>query len=557
MPSLHTDSQLTFIRHSAAELLACAVQELFPGVLLVGGHVTDVGFFYDFVFEQPLYPEALTLIEVRMRALIKEEKEIRSLSMMRENASQFFLHHEQPLLSEKAAAEESNIVSLFQLDQFFSLSEGPHLQNTGELGVVKLLEQQEIVRSFSFCEEKIEVTRLIGTAFSNAMELKRFLKAYDYWAKKRDHRQLGPELNLFSLDPKAGDLGCFWHPKGEKLKQLVQKEWQNRLNEDSFLPVSSPALIKKDFVEKKKELLPSLKIEEEEYVLASSHFSHHLSLFNKLNVENERLPLRLVECYTAYTQEEEFRLSGLLRSRSYATDLLTTFCLREQVKEELISSLQFIEKTFRIYSFEAHWYLTVAGQKASKVSQLRQGSLWLEEALKSCHIDYATEVSSQGSGFIPRLELRLVDCLGREWRMPSIEVIEFNDPSRPVVIKTSLFDSVDRFIALLIEQSEGVFPWWLAPEQIRVLSIGNQNKAYAEAICKACKERGYRVQSDVRGEKLSVKIHAAEKEKVPCILIVGDKEENKKLISVRLLNQRNKGLCLSLDELFQQIEKGL
>jgi threonyl-tRNA synthetase len=566
MMLIQSNDHLQVLRRAAAELLAFVVKDLFPNVLLVEGNRTDMGFFYDFIFDQPLHDQALTLIEVRMRALIKEGIEIRSLSMMRENAHSFFLHHGHPLLAERASREEQNIISLIQFPNFFDVCPPLSLTSTEEIGSIRLLEFKRLDRLIPQEEEDIytSVTRISGTAFEDPISLKKFIKALDQ-LKKRDHRLLGPELDLFSFNEQAGEIECFWHPKGETLRRLLLKKWEEECQKQQVQFVKTPLVVNEFFL-KEKNLLPPLEVKENFYLLSASHFFQHVQLFKRRAVSVGDLPLRFAECIQEYQQEEESQLWGLLRAYSFSSDQMTIFCSEDQAINELISSLHFFKKIVRIFGFKDQWHLVTLGSKSSKGKQ-EKAVEWLTEALNDCEISWIETQDLIGLRE-PGIELRLVDCLGRSWKGPSIEVVvhfierldlSYQDANgqrkTPIVLKKSLFSSIDRFIALLIEQFGGVFPDWLAPEQIRVIAIGNQNRAYAEEVYKSCLQQGFRAQLDVRLDKLGMKIHEADKEKIPYLLIVGDKEENKKLVTVRAFQQKGVNHTISLEVFFDSLFK--
>jgi threonyl-tRNA synthetase len=567
--SSNSSVSLFQIRRAAAELLALAVKELFPNVLLVGGDVTDTGFFYDFVFEQPVLDESLALLEIRIRALIKEELEICSLSMMRENGHSFFMHHGQPFLADHSLQADQNIVSLIQIENFYDLCASlSSLTSTGQIGHVKLLEKQKMDRLVDQEEEKswISVTRFIGTAFSDFSSLKKFNKAYDQ-LKKKDHRILGPELDLFSFIDQAGEIECFWHPKGEILRNILIKLWLDECKNLSIQFVKTPLLVKQDFC-KKKYVNHLFFIEDQDYLLNGSRFFQHLALFVRKKVSISQLPLRLAEWTQEYRQEEEAKLWGLFRAYSFESDQLTIFCSEEQVIPELISSLQFFEKIITILGFEGQWCLTASEQEHPKRKRENLALEWLTSALDRCQQSYLLEVHESSDIKEPEIEFRFKDRLGRFWKGPSIEVkvhsvggmklnyeAENGEQKAPVVLTRTIFSSLDRLIGLLIEQYEGNFPLWLAPEQIRVISIGSQSREYAEGVYQSCVEKGYRVQLDSRSDKLGAKVHEAQREKVPYLLIIGDKEENKKLVTVRSFQKKNESSLVSLETFFENFDK--
>lgn len=559
-----TKQNLLSLRRCAAVLLAYAVKELFPGVQLVEGDTTDYGFYYDFIFEQRLPDQAFPLIEVKIKALIKEGLEIRSLSIMRENAGALLLHTEQPFLAERAIQEELNIISLLQIGEVYDICPPLPFKTTAELGCIKLLEVTQELSDSLEEQDVIEVIRIQGTAFTDPSDLKKMVKAFNQ-LKKRDHRYLGPQLGLFAFLEETGSVNCFWYPKGEVIKRVLKELWEGECQRQHASFVSTPLVVKSSFL-KTPHLFPPFSIKEEEYVLSQSRLSHHLLLFNQLSKQHEP-PIRFAEVTCEYREWKKTQLWGLFRSNSWTSDTLSVFCKQEGILKEIISSLHFFLKIVKIFNFEGQWYLVASKQKGSYKKREERAIQWFAEALQQCELPYLIEETQDPKGWQdPCLEMRFTDCLGREWRGPHLEIpvhslvhlspFQGKEGSQaPVILIKSLFDSWDRFIALLIEQCEGIFPLWLAPEQIRVLAIGEQNLAYASHVFKECEEQGFRVQLDSRSEKLGIKIHEAEREKIPYLIIVGEKERNKQLVTIRSSQQREGEQTISLNEFLKNVQQ--
>ena len=557
MPSLHSGSSFPITRASAAELLACVLTDLFPQALMLGGEATDYGFFYDFISDQPMDRQILEILETRLRTLVKEGKEIRSLAMMRENAYEFFIRRNQPILAERALAEEMNIVSLFQLDKFYGLCPEPHVKTTEEVGFVKLLDIEKAER---FLPDRglVEVKRIKGTAFADPMVLKQFLKAYDK-LKKADHRILGSELNLFYFSEEVGSVNCFWLEKGKILCDLLIGLWEEECAKSTVKRIVSPLLAAESFLASGKALFPSFSVDERSYLLSSGRLRHHIELFKYRAFDRSEWPIRLGEIAQEYEQVEEYRLWGLFRARSYQSDLVSIFCHEEQLSRELNYSLQFIEQIITIFDFEVCWYLVASGSSKFRVGDRNRATDRLKSALEACSISYELD-EDQGE---PRIEARMIDSLGREWVGPVIEIV-LSAKERlknsglkvtPEVLTLRVFGSIDRFVGLLIEQGKGFIPFRFAPEQIRVIAMGEQNRKYAELVCEKCRLQGRRTYLDSRDEKLGTKIHAAEKEKVPYLLIIGDKEVAKNQVSVRELRDKDRIYLTDSDDFLMKLQK--
>lgn len=500
---MNRDHQLSPLRRSAALLLAHAVSNLFPGVIFVFGGERDAGFFYEFIFAQPLMETALSLIEVEMKKIAKEAVEIRSPSMMRENARDYFDHLHQPVLAEDAANSELNILPLGQIGSSASILEHPLVSNTQDLKSIKLTGIE------SFEEDGQVFSRITGLVSTDPQSLKSLYKAYEKW-QKSTHETLGLELNLFSLT----DEGAFWHPKGEVLKHELLRIWRKENERLQCQPISTP-------------------------VSFDPLFTQHLKYFEMMHDSNPLLPIRFSEVRQMESEDDQ---EGLYYSSSYTSDVVTSLCKKEEVLQEIISSLQFIEQTVRIFDFRVHRHLIVAGSEKL-----------LLEALDACGVSYSADKASDSKA-LPMIEWCFEDGLGRIWPGPTIALKRLSQGR--FVIGRSLFSSLDRFIALLIERFEGELPFWLAPEQIRVLSVGLGSLDYAESVVKECRSMGYRVGWESRDEKLGVKIHAAEKERVPCVIIIGDKERSQKSVSVRMKHQQIRTMRLEdVSDLLQEVYK--
>lgn len=500
MPLLHQNPFLPIIRASAAELLAYTILKIFPSALCAGGGKTDIGFFYDIIFEQPLDKQLIDLIEMEMKNHIKEDLEIRSLSMMRENAHQLLLHHGQPILADKALEEELNIISICQIGSFHGLSTESHVTTTKEIGFIKILETQEL---------EDQIVRFIGTAFRDTYQLKQFAKAYEK-LKKFDHRQLGQDLKFFTLI----DENYFWLPKGEWLRKFLEAIWEKECQKLSMQLISTP--------------------------FEEPRLAQHIQLFNTQNIKSDSLPIRYGEVATIQADLKEQEFWGLFRSSLYQSDLVTTFCNENQVAQEIIYSLQFIEQIVKIIGFEAQWYL---------ISSVGKKKNQLEEALSSLGITYLA-VNGEGN---PRIEVKWVDALGREWNGPSIEIVALK--AFVEVIATTVFGSIERIVGLMIEHWKGDLPLRIAPEQVRVLQVGTSSAEYAQQVYKKCRERGFRASLDGTEEKLAQKIHRAEKEHVPYLVIVGDKEASHNKVTVRQFQGKDQTNLLNLNDFFEEVEK--
>ncbi len=552
------------MRCLAAELLARTVRRLFPTVLLIEGGSNSLGFFYDFAFEQLVTEGLVDLIENQLRSSIKEGDEVHSISMMRENAQAFFLHHDQPLLAYQAAKASENILSLVQIGDFYGLCPPLAFTSTQEAGHIKLLSCQTFSRWIG--DEEKRVTRFIGATQKTGKDLKHFLKSYDLFLKKKDHRLLGSRLNLFSFSELMGELGTVWHPKGMALQQVLRR-WVEQLLPEKELEISTPLVVRQSFLQREVNTLAPFVFEGENYQLSPSPLQQHLTFLNNFPLNSEDLPWKITEYAAVYQHFPEPQRWGLLGSCHYVTDQTTICCPKTLIIPELISSLHFIEQIIKIFGFEANWYLAAARQKTPKARQEQEGIEWLKQAIqaKPCIYPLVPQLQEEDGGKGPRLELRVLDVLGREWSLSALSIMQhvheaqaFHYPGvegqPPLVVFTRhLWGSLDRFIGLLVERYEGSFPLWLAPEQVRVIGIGEADQIYAKHVHRLFQQKGLRAKLDMRSAKLSARVHEAEKENVPYLVLIGEQERLKQKISVRFGPKADRHQFVELEEFLDKL----
>lgn len=548
------------LRQTIASLFAYALVELFPSAQLMDCDVDQIGFTYTFSLDQPLEDGILTLVEEKMRALAKSDLPVQPVEMMRENAVQLFKHVKQRYKAELVGSSLVNIVPILKIgDAFYDYAETPYLESTGELIAFKLQKLEKINKEES-------IFQVTGTAFPDPKSLRKFLKNYED-AKKRDHRLLGKEMGLFSqMD---GD-EWFWLPKGSCLRETLLGLWREGLLAQQFQLVSSPRLIRTSTLRRAGAIdrdRPGEVALENGFSLPSSLTPLHALLFRAANYSVRDLPVRYMEAAPLY-KNISGSAYGLFNSSSFTAECAHTFCSSSQVSETLISSLQFIEKTVNILGFECQWNLFLRGPKFAGTKEKWDKALgWMTDALQSCGCEYVTD--SSGSAFDgPRMVVRMKDALGREWEGPFIG-IDFNHSEAyglryqgsdgemhiPYMITQSLFGSLERFIAVLVEHYGGAFPLWLAPEQVRLLPIADAHQSYADEICKKLSAQGIRCSVDYRQEPLGTKVHAAEREKVPYAVIVGDAEKKDGVVNVRACSQHGQAKRMELVPFLQKMQE--
>ncbi|WP_226987373.1 His/Gly/Thr/Pro-type tRNA ligase C-terminal domain-containing protein [Parachlamydia acanthamoebae] len=536
------------LRTLLSKLLGCVLRDLFPNVQLVQSGINQVGFYYDCLFPQPVTETLLPLIEERLWQLCKNPPAIQEMHMMRENAVHFFQHHGQSFHAQLAENAEENIVELIRMADFYDLYAETEIPDPTVIRAVKILSfSEKEIYNASF--GKLRVIRLFGAAFLQRDEMKVFLKKWTRH-KKNQHVHLGQEMELFLP---AGISSWVWLPRGESLRAAVLKWCENGYAANGYQKIGMTGLLPlehfsfKPSVEKKiREQSWIVEKEEEEYVLPSTQLSSAFFAASALC----SFPLRFFESEKRFSPAASDQLDGLLKSQTCEMSNAYLFCLTEQVLHELISSLQFIEETVKVFGFEAQWYLYPKAEKnAAAKKQWPQAIAFLHEALKFCHLNYQVEEAfSSWRG--PRIEVKLFDSLNRQWKGPQLEFDLFSAESfalasqakglqsTPWVIRWTALGSTERWIALLIEQNEGRLPFWLAPEQVRIFPIGEKVIEYAKKIQVLMLNQNLRVAIDKRQHPLAEKIYDATRQRVPYLVIVGDKEERENRLTVRSFDDK-------------------
>lgn len=563
-----SSSSLFSIRSAAMEILAAATIKLFPNILLASGEVSDVGFHYDFLTDQPINVQALPLIEDGMWMIIKSKVVMKSIHMMRENAVEFFRYHGQPLKAAIIASHPDNILDMIQFDNFTDLCPIPH-PNSSDIEMAFKLERISPVTVRYHEDEKLQGIRIEGTAFPDKQQLKQFLKRAEN-AQKYQHKELLTHLNLAFHKNFLDGESWFWQPKGMFLRHAITNLYKKEYEVRNFCEITTPNLLPKTWLKQTNipdDRSPSVKIDNICYNLTPSLKVRHALFFKNTSSNREKFsPVRYVEWTTKYKDVKVGDLKGLLRTQTYTVDCSHIFCTPNLVHQELISSLQFIDKIVKVFNVEAHWHLCVQKAKFSrKPKGWEQGIAWLINALESLSIHYSVdEQKMMWSG--PRIELRYTDPLGRMWRGPYVGIdcyhpealqLHSNDKhtvSAIVMLTCSMMGSLERLIALFVEHCTGVLPLWIVPEQVRLVPLAVRNRPYAEQIQKALEATHCRVTCDMSDAPLSKRIHAAEIEKIPYIVIIGDKEQKDKTVAIRNADQSRKSHTASVETFLAQIK---
>ncbi|MEE1654176.1 threonine--tRNA ligase [Brachymonas sp. G13] len=562
---------LELIRHSTAHLLAYAVKELFPDAQVTIGPVIDNGFYYDFSYKRPFTPEDLVAIEKKMTELANKDEPVQRRVLPRDEAVAFFKGMGEDYKAEIIASIPSNEdVSLYREGAFEDLCRGPHVPSTGKLKHFKLM---KVAGAYWRGDSKNEMLqRIYGTAWASKDELKAYLHMLEE-AEKRDHRKLARELDLFHIDEHSPGT-VFWHPKGWTIWQQVEQYMRNVYRDNGYQEVKGPQLLDKGLWEKTghwdkyRENMFTTESEKRDYALKPMNCPGHILIY-KQGVRSYRdLPLRYGEFGQCHRNEPSGGLHGIMRVRAFTQDDGHIFCTEDQILAECSAFTSLLQKVYADFGFSNIIY------KVSTRPEQRIGSdeVWdkaehaLMESLRASGCDY---VISPGDGafYGPKIEYTLKDAIGREWQCGTIQV-DFSMPERldaefvgedggrhrPVMLHRAIVGSMERFIGILIEQYAGALPSWLAPVQVAVLNITDAQADYAKNVAETLRKQGIRVITDLHNDKITYKIRSYATQKLPYILVVGDKEKEHNSVAVRARGNQDLGV-MSVDafaELLQQ-----
>ena len=541
---------LEVLRHSTAHLLAYAVKELFPDAQVTIGPVIENGFYYDFSYKRPFTPEDLAAIEQRMAELAKKDEPVVRRVLPRDEAVAYFKSIGELYKAEIIAGIPTNEdVSLYREGGFEDLCRGPHVPSTGKLKHFKLMKVAGAYWRGDHRNEMLQ--RIYGTAWATKDELQQYLHMLEE-AEKRDHRKLGRELDLFHMDEAAPGL-VFWHPKGWTIWQQVEQYMRAVYRDNGYQEVKGPQILDKSLWEKTghwqnyRENMFTTESEKRDYALKPMNCPGHVLIFKQGIKRYRDLPLRYGEFGQCHRNEPSGALHGIMRVRGFTQDDGHIFCMEDQILDECIAYTALLQRVYKDFGFE-HIIYKVATRPEKRVGS---DELWdkaehaLMESLRRSGVEF--EVSpGDGAFYGPKIEYTLKDAIGRPWQCGTMQV-DFNtaerlggeyvaeDSSRrhPVMLHRAIVGSLERFIGILIEQHAGALPAWLAPLQVVVASISEHTADYAVDVVKALQKQGVRAQADLRADKIGYKIREHSMQKVPYILVVGDKEKANGAVSVR------------------------
>lgn len=540
------------MRHSAAHVLAQAVVQVFPSAKLAIGPVISDGFYYDFELPRTLTPDDLKDLEQRMKHIVKERQQFVCSEMSRSEVDAKFSLQTQPYKSELISDLDLSVYSIYTNGPFEDLCRGPHVQHTGQIGAFKLLRVSGAYWKGS--EKNTMLQRIYGTSFRHKSELTAYLKQLEE-AKKRDHRLLGKALDLFSLQEDIGGGLVLWHPKGACVRHVMETYWKDRHFKEGYELLYTPHVGRADLWEASghlgfydESMFSEIDVEGQPYYLRPMNCPFHIMVYKNSQRSYRQLPVRYAELGTVYRYERSGTLHGLMRVRGFTQDDAHIICTPDQVQDEILSVLDFCVDVLKVFGFEkVKIYLSTRPEEkfVGDLSHWEKAESALRTAIESRSFSY--EVDEGGGAFYgPKIDIKIEDSIGRLWQCSTIQ-FDFNLPERfdltyvdasgekvrPYMIHRALFGSIERFFGILVEHYMGAFPLWLAPVQVKVLSLNKDVQGYCEDIVKELKKEGYRVEPDFSEEKLGYKIRQASMEKVPFQVIVGRKEAEGELLSVR------------------------
>jgi threonyl-tRNA synthetase len=541
---------LEIIRHSTAHLLAYAAQKLFPGLQVTIGPVIENGFYYDFSYERPLTPEDLEAIEGKMRELASKDEPIVREVWKRDEAVQLFLS-----MGEKYKAEiissipQDQDISLYREGDFVDLCRGPHVPSTGKLKVFKLMKVAGAYWRGDHRNEMLQ--RVYGTAFAKKEDLDAYLHQLEE-AEKRDHRKLGKSLDLFHLQDNAPGM-VFWHPKGWAIWQQVEQYLRRVYVESGYQEVRCPQILDRSLWEASghwqhyKDNMFTTASENRDYAVKPMNCPGHIQVFNSGLRSYRDLPLRYGEFGSCHRNESSGSLHGIMRVRGFTQDDGHVFCTEDQIQSEVDAFTRKLLAVYRDFGFDNVIYRlsTRPANRVGSDESWDKAEKALADALNGVGVEWE-ELKGEGAFYGPKIEYSLKDSLGRVWQCGTIQV-DFNMPVRlgaeyvdadntrkaPVMLHRAIVGSLERFIGILIENYAGALPVWLSPIQVAVASITDAQAEYADAVAKSLQARGFRAHADLRSEKISLKIRELSLQKLPYILVVGDKEKASGQVTVR------------------------
>ncbi len=562
---------LHVLRHSAAHLLAHAVLELFPGIQIGIGPDIENGFYYDFLKDEPFTPDDLVGIEDKMKELTRQNIPIEKVVLSKKDAIKMFADMGQDLKVELIEEKGDAEVTCYRQGEFIDFCLGPHVPSSGHIKHFKLL---SVSGAYWKGDEKgIQLQRIYGTAFFTRKDLSTYLNLVEE-AKKRDHRKLGPGLDLFSFNENLGAGLILWHPKGAAVRRAIEDYWYEEHFHAGYDILNTPHVAKLDVwrtsghTEFYDALYPPLLSEGVEYVLKPMNCPFHIMVYKSRQRSYRDLPFRWGELGTVYRYERSGVLHGLLRARGFTQDDAHIFCRDDQLEEEIKGVVCLAKKILSTFGFpDLDVFLSTCPEKfCGAEADWVKAEAALARALKDIDQDFTVD-EGEGVFYGPKIDIKIKDALQRSWQLTTVQ-LDFNlaerfdlgyigedgKVHRPYLVHRALLGSLERFFGILIEHHNGNFPLWLAPVQILTIPIADRHAAYAESLSARFRENNIRASVDTRREKVGYKIRDAETSKVPLILVVGDKEAEHQTAALRIHLEGDKGE-INVNEFLEKVKK--
>ncbi|MFW5453293.1 threonine--tRNA ligase [Thioalkalivibrio sulfidiphilus] len=562
---------LEVIRHSTAHLLAQAVKDLFPSAQVTIGPVIDNGFYYDFAFERPFHPDDLEKIEARMKELAKADLPVSRSVMDRDEAVDFFRdqgeEYKAQIIADIPAGET---ISLYKQGEFIDLCRGPHVPSTGKLKAFKLTKVAGAYWRGDSSNEMLQ--RIYGTAWSNKQQLDDYLHRLAE-AERRDHRRIGTELNLFSIQEDAGGGLVFWHPRGARIRRAIEQFWFDMHERAGYQFLYTPHIANLDLWKTSghadfysESMYEPMEDDNQAFQLKPMNCPFHVLVYKDRLHSYRDLPLRWAEMGTVYRREMSGALHGLMRVRGFTQDDAHIFCREDQIEAEILRILDLTLEVLQAFGFDDFDVnLSTRPDKAVGSDQIwEHATAALKAALEKKGLDYSVDEGG-GAFYGPKIDIKIRDAIGREWQCSTVQldfnlperfemeyVAEDNSRRRPIMIHRALLGSVERFFGVLIEHYAGSFPLWLAPVQVQVLTITDRQDDYAREVADRLRNRGIRADADLRNEKIGFKIREHTLQRVPYLLVLGDREMETNTVAVRTRSGEDLG-SMDLNQLSERL----
>ncbi|MBU3196587.1 threonine--tRNA ligase [Clostridium algidicarnis] len=558
------------LRHTGSHILAQAVKRLYPQVKLAIGPAIENGFYYDFEADFSFTPEILEKIEKEMQKIIKEDLELERFELPRSEAIEYVRNKDEDYKVELIQdLPEDSIISFYKQGEFVDLCAGPHVPSTKKVKAVKLL---SLAGAYWRGDEKKKMLqRIYGTAFAKQSELEAYLNMLEE-AKKRDHRKIGKELGLFAMH-EEGPGFPFFYPKGMVLRNLLEDYWREVHRKAGYDEIKTPIILSESLWHQSghwdhyKENMYFTKIDEEDYAIKPMNCPGSILVYKDGMHSYKELPIRLAELGLVHRHELSGALHGLMRVRCFTQDDAHIFMTKDQITDEVVDVIKLIDEFYKKFGFD--YFVELSTRPENSMGSDEDWELatnGLKLALDKAGLKYKIN-EGDGAFYGPKIDFHLRDCIGRTWQCGTVQ-LDFQMPERfdisyigadsekhrPVMVHRVVFGSIERFIGILIEHFAGAFPTWLSPVQVKVLPISEKFHDYAKQVEKQLKEKDIRVESDFRAEKIGYKIREGRMERVPYLLIVGEKEVENNEISVRSRKNGDEGVS-SLDSFIEKIQK--